>query len=58
MTDEDSCFGHYPINECDQATCKDLCQDVEGCKRYCINTKWIRIAGVSIPNPEYKEKEK
>ena len=34
MSKEDSCFGDFPFDrECDRATCLDLCEDVEECKK-------------------------
>ena len=30
---EQDCFGDYPDNECDRSTCKDMCPDIEACKK-------------------------
>lgn len=40
MTDEDDCFGKFPFGECDSATCEDLCEDIDECKKM---TKGIRV---------------
>ena len=32
-SEEDSCFGHYPDNECDEGVCKTLCEDIDSCKK-------------------------
>ena len=31
--EEDSCFGHYPDNECDAGVCEALCEDIDNCKK-------------------------
>ncbi len=33
----EDCLGEYPDNDCDRATCRNMCEDVEEC---IFKTKW------------------
>ena len=30
---KEDCFGYYPESECDRQSCKDMCPDIESCKK-------------------------